>query len=312
MCSDDWDEITYSKVPSLAMNIYRKAFQTHDPDGFEEWQDRVKEGTDTINAGVLMPHQLVKNYCPDQYISSLLHTSIKEDTTTELQWASVVEAGRQYVKSLQNDLESKEDFMILGIPDFSGSMTGIPMMVSAGLCIYLAKICPEPFRDIMISFSKRPSFINLEGKESLLDCLKECARSEYMGYNTDLQATIKLIIDRCVQNKVPRNKMVKKLVIVSDMQFDQAIVGNVSVNNMDAMKVQFINAGYQMPDIVFWNVQCKDDSPAKSDERGVAMICGWSKNILNTIMKGQIADPMSIMNDVLESGRYDKLTWPDE
>jgi hypothetical protein len=310
MCANRWSDISYSKVPSIAMNIYRKAFQVHDPDGFETWQELVKDGKETVNASVLMPHQLVKNYCPQESlcIHSLTYTDV--DKTTELQWSSLIDAGRAYMDDLKrNGGVTDGNFMMLALPDLSGSMVGTPMMVSLGLSIYISKVCPEPFRDMMISFSEKPTVINLEGKDTLLECLQECSKSENIGYNTNLQATFDLILKQCVKNSVPQSKMVKKIVAVSDMQFDDAVVGGISMSNLNAISLKYKQAGYEMPQIVFWNVQCKNESPAKKDERGIAMIAGWSKNIMTTIMKGEIPDPQSIMMDVLTSPRYDCLEW---
>ncbi len=42
MCANNWDEISYSSVPSIAMKNYRKAFMKHSPERFQEWLDETK------------------------------------------------------------------------------------------------------------------------------------------------------------------------------------------------------------------------------------------------------------------------------
>jgi hypothetical protein len=309
MCANTWSEIEYSHVPSLAMNIYRKAFQKHDPEGFKSYMEKVKKGESKINADVLMPHQLVENYLPHKCLSGL--KDIILDETVELQWASLIEAGRQHVDSLIANGTS-ESFMMMAVPDFSGSMAGTPMMVALGLSLYIAKVCPEPFRDIMVSFSDQPCFIDLTGKETLCEMIQHCSKSEHVGYNTDIQKTMELIIKRCVNAKVPQEKMVKKLILISDMQFDDATNAySRPATNFEVIKEKFNQSGYSMPQIVFWNVQAKDESPVKKNENGVAMISGWSKNLLKIIMNGDIPNPFILMNDVLNNPRYDVLQWLD-
>jgi hypothetical protein len=305
MCAQRWDEIEYSKVPSLAMKIYRKAFERHDPSGFKTYLERVAKGESKINAQVLMPHQLVEAYLPKKYLTY----EITRDETIEMQWAALVEAGRKYAKTIKNP----EDMMMMAVPDFSCSMAGTPIMVALGLGLYIAKVCPTPFRDFMISFSDKPCFIDLTGKESLSDMLKYCFKLKHIGYNTNIQATMDLIVRRCVENKIPQEKMVRKLILISDMQFDKASnLYGCPTTNFNAIKAKFQAAGYQMPQIIFWNVQGKDkESLVKKNENGVAMISGWSKDFLKILMNGDIPDPFTLMNNVLSNPRYDVLQWVD-
>lgn len=66
MAAGRWDEISYSKVPSRAMKIYRKAFQQHDPKGFAAYLSSVEKGEARIHADALYPYDIVGEYMRGQ------------------------------------------------------------------------------------------------------------------------------------------------------------------------------------------------------------------------------------------------------
>lgn len=60
MCSMDWSGIKFDTVPSVAMKLYRKAFEKHEETRFKKYLEDVKSGKAKINASQVFPHQLVK------------------------------------------------------------------------------------------------------------------------------------------------------------------------------------------------------------------------------------------------------------
>ena len=51
MCANDWDNINYSHVPSLAAARYQKAFNKHDPVGYGEYKAKLASGDFTVTRG---------------------------------------------------------------------------------------------------------------------------------------------------------------------------------------------------------------------------------------------------------------------
>ena len=86
-CSGDWANIDFEKCPSVAMNMYRKAFLKHQTDRFKEYLTAVKAGTAKINATAVFPHTLVAHY--------MNHSNPEVDETVEAQWKALVENLRQ-------------------------------------------------------------------------------------------------------------------------------------------------------------------------------------------------------------------------
>jgi len=60
MCTSQWKDIEYSKVPSVAMSRYSNAFGVHDEERFAEFKEAVKTGETTIKTGALFPHDCVR------------------------------------------------------------------------------------------------------------------------------------------------------------------------------------------------------------------------------------------------------------
>jgi hypothetical protein len=56
MCSQNWDEIDFEHVPSVAMKNYRKVFIKREKARFEKYLDDVKKGVAKINASQVFPH----------------------------------------------------------------------------------------------------------------------------------------------------------------------------------------------------------------------------------------------------------------
>ena len=106
------------------------------------------------------------------------------------------------------------------LADFSGSMAGDPLKVAASMAIMVSSILPKPWRNKFISFESRPQLLEIpEG--GLYEKLNYVLNSPWGG-NTDFIAAIQLILKVGIDNKLKREEMPDKLIVVSDMQFDSA------------------------------------------------------------------------------------------
>lgn len=299
MSAGKWGEIPYSNVPSVAMKKLAKAFGRHDFVRFDGFIKAAARGEVKINSTALLPHDLVAVYTKSLDWSDigrgLYRGRIKsvEDGTVEAQWSQL------------EDYTNGENVLVM--PDVSGSMQqhGFGKVsafeVSIALAIYFAQKNKGAFRNQMVTFSKKPHFITLSGK-GLFNAVSQVLAEVDMG-NTDLMASIKAILDMARSNSVPQEDMPKKLVILSDMQFD-------SVNNatsFDAIKAEYRRYGYQMPEIVFWNLNSSvaKNSPVTKDARGVALVSGASPANLQYILGNPIVTPMDTMLLTLNSERYE-------
>lgn len=287
MSGNLWETINYEGVPSKAMNLYRNAFPKHDKDGFEAYIESVKSGEAKINAATLFPYDILEKMCswqfnlrPDKY-----------DEVLEQQW-----------KALPNYIEGENNVLIMA--DTSGSMNGRPMATSVGLAMYFAERNHGIFKDVFMTFSSKPSFVQLKG-DTVYEKIK-CIPA--IVQNTDLEAAFRLILETAVRNNLSSEDMPKSLCVISDMQFDRQTT-NPRMTWHDAMVETFLQNGYEMPNIIYWNVNStKDTFQVTSNYNGVQLASGQSPAVFKSILNNIGKTPYEAMVSTLSNPIYDVIT----
>lgn len=279
MCNREWGGIKYEHVPSIAMNKYRKAFFKHDEARMKAYIEAVHSGEAKINASVLFPHQLYQAINQRQ-----------DERAVEAQW-----------NNLPDYMEGSTE-RIIPVCDVSGSMMGLPMDVSVALGIYISERNQGIFKDAFLTFHENPKMQYLKG--SLAQRMRQLQSAEWGG-TTNLQATFDLILNSALREKISEEEMPTKLLIISDMEFDEADGDYRNKTNLDAIRQKYQEAGYKMPEIIFWNVNGRvGNSPAQVNDQGVGMVSGFSPSILKSILKGQVYGPEQLMMDTVDTERY--------
>lgn len=289
MSAGEWRKIAYEAAPSRAMMIYRKAFHLHDEKRYDAFLSSVAMGKAKINASTLYPYDIVEKFL---YRSG--------DATLEAQW-----------KALPDYLNGS-DANILVMADVSGSMSGRPMASSIGLAMYFAERIRGAFHNLFMTFSARPTLVELEG-DSLAERIRFIAQADW-GMNTDFMAAMKLILNLAVENNVPDSELPKALIVVTDMEFDSASGSSQIKKTFTTMcQRMFAQKGYTAPVLVFWNVDSRRDVfHADADDRGVVLVSGQSastfKNLISYLNNEAILSPVDYMYDVLNGERYRAIT----
>lgn len=189
----------------------------------------------------------------------------------------------------------------LVIADVSGSMYGRPMSVSVSLALYFAERNKGTFNNYFMTFSSNPTLQKVYG-DTLEEKMNSIQRSDW-GMSTNLQASFDAILSAAVDDMTPKEQMPKILYIISDMQFDRCGGSNT---NFEEAKSKFNKNGYELPHIVFWNVNSKDDSPSTMYDNNVTLISGSSQSTFSYAVEGKT--PIESMIDILNSERYSKIT----
>jgi hypothetical protein len=295
MCANDWDNINYSHVPSVAHSRYKKAFGRHGQTYAEYVSKLVKgEAGVKINASAIFPYDVLKGR-----IGRFNSMSKTELDVIEAQWNALP----NYVG----------DSNVLPMVDSSGSMTvaaggynsksGMSCLeVAISLGLYFADKNTGKFKDTFLTFSRTPKLVNLTG--NINDKINQMNTGEVA--NTNLHAAFKLILDVAVKNNVPQQEMPETLVIFSDMQFDQGVSRDESAIEMIERK--YAEAGYTVPQVVFWNLNASyGNSPVKFDKKGTALVSGFSPAVAGGIMGGNMDDftPEAVMLKTVMKPRYD-------
>jgi len=291
MCANDWDNINFSHVPSVAARNYKKAFNRHTP-LFAEYVAKLVSGDKTVkvNASAIFPHDVLKGIAHS-------YTKLNKTETDHViaQW----DALPNYVG----------DASILPLVDVSGSMTtSVPgssvrcLDVAVGLGLYLADKNKGVFKDTFLTFSSKPQLVTLKG--NIVQKVDQMSSSNW-EMSTNLHAAMDKILSVAVKGSVPQSDMPKMLLILSDMQFNQCARYDDSA--MEMIERKFEAAGYSMPQIVFWNLNASDNVPVKADKTGAALVSGFSPSIMTSLLAADLDQftPEGIMLKTVMVPRYD-------
>lgn len=298
MCARDWDNIDFSKLPSLASARYRTAFHKNS-EKFKEYVAKLASGDKSVkvNAGAVYPYDVLKSVIMQGWVVQSLTKTDRDFIVA--QW----EALPNYVG----------DANILPMVDVSGSMTclaGGPRSKSSVRCIdvavslglYLADKNKGMFKDVFCTFSGKPQLLNLKG--NVIQKAEQMEKSSW-DMNTNVIAAFQKVLDVAKKGNVSDEEMPKALLILSDMQFDQCARFDDSA--MESIKRNFKAAGYTVPKVVFWNINSHDNAPVKFDQRGVALVSGFSPTIVKSVLAADLSNmtPEAIMLQTVMNPRYD-------
>lgn len=277
----------YSKQPSKAMFKYRKAFYRNDGERYGEFMNKVSRGEAQLHTGTLTPYEIIKPFFYDK-------VGEQEASAIDATW------------NAQEDFTRDENALV--VIDGSGSMYSrtdpMPATVALSLGIYYAERNTGAFRNHFITFSERPQLVEIKGK-TILEKVRYCSQYNEVA-NTNIQKVFELILHAAVKHKVPQSEMPSTLYIISDMEFDYCTKG-AELTNFEYAKKIFAEAGYQLPKVVFWNVQSRNQQqPVTQNEEGVALVSGCSPRIFNMLQSGNLS-PLGYMLEILGTERYAKI-----
>ena len=295
MCAKDWDNINFNQVPSLASARYKKAFQKHTAK-YAEWTAALASGDPKakVNASAVYPYDVLKGL-----IGGYGSQTKEQLNHITAQW----EALPNYVG----------DANILPLVDVSGSMTRKAggwqskstvtcLDVSVSLGLYLADKNKGKFKDTFLTFSTRPALLHLRG--NIVQKISQMHRSSW-AMSTNIEAAFELILKTAINGNVPQEEMPTAVLIMSDMQFNQAVRRNDTA--MQMIERKFRDAGYEVPQVVFWNLNAHDNAPVSHDKSGAALISGFSPAILKSVLATDYdkCTPENVMLETIMNPRYD-------
>lgn len=275
----------YAKQPSKAMLKYRKAFLRNDGDRYDAFMSRVAEGMEQLHTGALMPYEIIHPFFVNGGVSD------EERKAIDATW------------NAQEDFTDGENALV--VIDGSGSMYGgsepIPATVALSLGVYYAERNTGAFHNHFITFSENPRLVEIKGKD-IFEKVRYCHQFNEVA-NTNIQRVFELVLKAAVKNRVPQEEMPSKIFIISDMEFDYC-TEDCSLTNFEYAQKLFSEHGYQLPDLVFWNVSSRNrQQPVSVNDQGVALVSGCNARIFSMLKSG-ILSPYAVMMDVLGSERY--------
>lgn len=302
MCSNEWDKIDYSAVPSKANLIYKEAFMRHDEARRNEYLSKLRRGEVKINSSVAFPHDIVNKYAKERSWGSWGTVIKKKDATLEEMW-----------KALPDLVQGCGNTIV--VADGSGSMTvnvdpksqTTALDVANALAIYFAERSRGEFKDKYITFSNSPQLVDLSQGKALKDKLNIAYAYNKID-STNIEATFDLILETAIRSNATQEDIPANVLVISDMEFNNAVYGRLNETLFQTIEQKFNEAGYKMPRLVFWNVNSRTNTiPVKENELGVALVSGFSVNVVKMVMSGEL-DPYKVLVEQLMSPRYENIT----
>ena len=338
MCDRHFADIEPGHVPGRALQKYRRAFlneastwqdgkRIQRPGGDERSTeyDRVEAARhfsehfaagakgDVIlkGADTVYPHEVVEAVYQSHDISE------SERNLRLGQWLAFVAKAKEG-GALKN---------CLAMCDFSGSMDGLPKMVSLALGLLIAEVSGT---NKILTFDSEPKWHTFEPDHNLYQKVASIGDIG-QGLSTDFQKAMDLVLQDIKERRVKPEDVVKDLIVFTDMGWDEAcssseqspFTGNDYRNNVKTKEWQthiqmirenFRRAGEDLhgvpfvpPRIVIWNLRAEySDFHARADEEGVVMLSGWSPALFKVLQeKGvEVLTPYAALRLQLDDPMY--------
>lgn len=297
MSSNQWDSIDFERVPSTAMKNYRTAFTKHDvsrdnkPGNFETYKKSVANNRAVIHTDTLFPYDIVGPYFD--------HTAHDTDIL-ELQWKNLP----HYINGNVN---------VLVICDTSGSMyqpvnriQNLPIKVSISLAIYFAERNKGPLHNLFMEFSSKSNFVVLKGN-TLSQKIANLRQTDW-GWSTNLEGAFLKVLKLACDNHMKQEELPAALIIISDMQIDACTSRHWDFYS--EMRAQYKEAGYDIPKIIFWNVNAAKPTMLVSDKNrdGVQLVSGLNAKTFAEIIDNISTTAEELMLECLTNPRYNAVT----
>lgn len=291
ICQNRIQDINYSHVPSKANTKYSHLFLRKDDKRRRLFLSNALSGKEKINSSVAYPYEIVR------MLNVEFNGNRKPFTCDENQAAFAM------WDQLPNYMDNTSNIRILPMCDFSGSMNGLPLMISMSLGMYISERNEGAFKNAFLTFSSKPKLQYFSSNATIADRIRQMILCNEQS--TNLEAAFKLILDNAKSVNVQKSDMPTHILIISDMEFDRA--SNYRHTAMEMIKNEYMESGYDMPNIIFWNVNSRTNNiPIRFNTNGVGLISGASPSILKAVLSGEV-EPLQIMKRAIVKERYIKL-----
>ena len=282
ICTKNFAEIDYAKLPSLAALRYANKFYLYDAERYRAYIDAVKNGKAKLNTKALSAPEVLAMARIEDF-----------PETCEVFWKALPKA--------------EVAGNILPVCDVSGSMfcsIGFfcAVDVSLGLSIYLSEANTGPFRGLVMSFSENPVITDVSTAPNLREKVERI--TSLGGYNTNIEKVLEVLFNFCKTKSVEASEL-PTLVIFSDMEFDAANVGNPFETVFETYQRKFQEIGLSFPRVVFWNIAGRTGSlPLIENKTGLVLCSGFSEKLLEDMLSGTYPTPWETLKEILDSPRY--------
>tara|TARA_B100001175_G_scaffold263454_1_gene233129 strand:- start:3502 stop:5217 length:1716 start_codon:yes stop_codon:yes gene_type:complete len=318
MTENRWDEIEVKNIPSRALKKYLYAFKNENktdgkirhPNDIKRMELRKKmllelnksAETTQLNVTTLQPYEIVKS------VISYGNLNSSEEENIIAMWNKY---SYEFKKKLETDKLLKENLNMIILADVSGSMTGTPLEACLSLSLLLTDILDGVWKNKILTFESNPKWHNIPEDFNIVKKI-EFLKNAPWGGSTNIGRALEMILNVALVNKISKEDMPKKMVIFSDMQFDQAIdYHDQFKTGFEILENKFKSNGYDLPHIIFWNL--RGDTLGynnKTTQKGTTMLSGFGPASFKSFMNADFNiddSPWQTLKNLLSSSRLSKL-----
>ena len=206
----------------------------------------------------------------------------------------------------------------------SGTGSVRPLDISVGLAYFLALLTwdKESGRlPVGITFETTPHMYQIPMDMDFVSAL-HYIKGQKWGGSTNIVAAFHQILNWAIENNLTQEQMVECLIIPSDMQFDAAQGRTSKFETMyETLKREFNAAGYELPLIVFWNLNSSyAGQTVNANTPGVITLSGYDPALFKTMAECEslgtediksgtvtMASPKEVMIKALSRERYQPI-----
>lgn len=318
--SGKWDQVDIRHMPSVCLNQNMSLFFKHAPDTVMNYMNDVASGKKKVSGATLSPNQLVFSACEDgikpnlrKLVDSVPGLAEKflsaQSSLVNGQWNTLLGSIRDTALLSCDKKDTNKKKIDLGeclaICDVSGSMMcgGLkpemaPYYAAIGLSLIVTNLAKPPFNGAIITFTSEPDVLKVDTSLTFSEQVKILTDSP-AGYNTDLcKVFTDVLLPMAKKHNLAPEDMVKRLFIFTDMQFDDAPNGmDELMTTQDFIRKQYKEAGYEMPELVWWNMCSSSqylsnaqNTPVTKDDAGVRLLSGYSASMIKTFLDGDVEE----------------------
>ena len=255
----------YNTIPGCAMFKYKESFIRNDKIRYENYLDEVNNGKTKMNTKNLYPYEIIRDLGKHQSKSAL--------KSLDTMWKNFD----------RNEISSKT----IVVRDGSGSMCDFHLVsaidVATSLAILFAEQLTGEFKNKFITFSSKPKIVEIKG-ETIYE--KYNFINSFCDYtNTNIEKVYTLILNTYKHKEFKKEDALDRIVIISDMEFD--CLEDNSKSTFEYFKDEFSKLGFEIPELVFWNVRARNIHFPALNEYNVKLVGGSSPKIIDEIIKNK-------------------------
>jgi hypothetical protein len=297
--NEDFASVIYSNIPSKAMMRYYGIFYAKDANNFEAYLDALKQPKEEridknikMNMNTVSPSEILKPVIDARSSYSYGYGCRYNDHANKKYNVDYIQAAWEALPRVGSTKKT------LVVADVSGSMTsngGKPMNTSVASAIFASESLPNIWKDKMITFSERPTLFDFSDCDNVVEKTIKILDADW-GMSTNIDSVFSLIYAQYEKVDNPKKVELDRILIVSDMEFNECI--DAKVSSFEFWKTKFNALGVVLPEIVFWNVNAKTFQ-VKANEKATAIISGDSIGLFELVLNGDVPSPQEFMVNTL-------------